>query len=189
VRRDRSILLALAAAFASIAFGSGVLANCIAHQPANMVFTPPPLPLAWDCVTAGPLYEHERTWYLVTFRVTNQGAKRTAAFKLQANVMDTFGDILLSVPITETASLGRGDADGAVFAFHPPFPRGSVDHVAFAVLAVKYADGSVWKSPEQLKTGPEPGAAARLSRFPITGLNYDMGSVIVPSPSPTASHF
>jgi len=185
---NRLVSIASGSLVATLAAASAAFANCIAHQPANMVFTPPALPLSWDCVTAGPLYEHERNWYLVTFKVTNRGEKRTAAFKMQANMIDTFGDVLLSVPIVETANLGSGDSDGAVFAFHPPFPHKSVEHVTFALLALKYADGNVWKNPVAMKTGPELGAAARLQRFPITALNYDMGSVIVPSPTPSPRH-
>lgn len=114
------------------ASGAAGRANCIAHQPPNMRFTPPAnLPLSWNCVTAGPLYEHERRRFLITFNVTNHGTKRTGALKMQANIVDTFGDILMTVPIVETARLGNGDSDGAVFAFRPPFPAKSVDHVAF----------------------------------------------------------
>jgi hypothetical protein len=163
-----------------------VSANCIAHQPANMRFTPPAdLPLSWSCVTAGPLYEHERRYFLVTFKVTNHGEKRTEALKMQANVVDTFGDVLLSVPIVESAHLGKGDSDGAVFAFRPPFPANSVDHVSFYVLAVKWSDGTVWKAPAPPKTGTIAGAGVALQRFSMRWNNYDIGSEIVPSPSPS----
>lgn len=189
MRRSSSPLFALLAIGIIAALGKAALANCIAHQPPNMVFSPPDLPLQWGCVTAGPLYEHQRNWYLITFKVTNQGQRRTAAFKMQANIVDAFGDILLSVPIVENASLGNGDSDGAVWSFHPPFSYQSVDHVVFHVLAVKFADGTLWNSPKEVKTGMLPSAHARLQRFAITGLNYDMGSVIAPSPSPTPSRF
>ncbi len=185
MRRLSSPLFALVAIGVIAFLGKAALANCIAHQPRNTVFTPPDLPFQWDCVTAGPLYEHERSWYLVTFKVKNQGQRRTVALKMQANIMDAFGDVLLSVPIIENANLGNGDSDGAVWAFHPPFSYHSVDHVSFEVLAVKFADGTVWKNPKELKTGPEPEARARLQRYAITAMNYDMESVIAPSPSPT----
>lgn len=161
-------------------------ANCIAHQPPNMRFTPPAnLPFTWNCVTAGPLYEHERRWFLVTFKVTNHSAKRTQALKMQANIVDTFGDILMTVPIVESAVLGNGDSDGAVFAFHPPFTPKSIDHVNFYVLAVKWSDGTVWQAPAPPETRTTPGGNVALQRFSMRWSNYDISSDIVPSPSPT----
>jgi len=163
-------------------------ANCIAHQPRNMEFVPPKdLPMRWDCVTAGPLYEHTRKWYIVTFKVTNQGPRRTEARMMQANIVDTFGDVMLSVPITDNANLGRGDSNGAVFAFHPPFSPNSVDHVNFYVLAVKFTDGSIWKSADTPKTGPIASGQVALQRFPMRWDTYDIGSEIAPSPSPYPS--
>jgi hypothetical protein len=168
------------------ASGGAAQASCIAHQPPNMRFTAPAdLPLSWSCVTAGPLYEHERRWFLITFKLSNHGAKRTEALKMEANIYDTFGDILMTVPIVEAARLGNGDSDGAVFAFHPPFTPKSVDHVTFSVLAVKWSDGTVWKTPNPPKTGTMLGADVALQRFSMRWDNYDIGSDIVPSPSPT----
>jgi hypothetical protein len=153
-----------------------------------MRFTPPAsLPLTWNCVTAGLLYEHQRRYFLITFKVTNDGEKRTEALKLQANIVDTFGDILLTVPIVEAARLGNGDSDGAVFAFQPPFPPKSVDHVSFYVLAVKWSDGSVWNAPALPKSGRSSGADVALQRYSMGWNNYDIGSEIAPSPSPSPS--
>ena len=183
----RRSLWALAAAVAMASIVSvPAWANCIAHQPADMVFKPPQgLALAWDCVTAGPLYEHERRWYVITFKVTNSGGRRTTALKLQADLVDAFGDVVLSVPIVENANLGTGHSDAAVWAFHPVVSPNSIDHVSFHVLAVKFADGTLWKNPAEPKAGPTPPPRAALQRFSIT--EYDMGSVIAPSPSPTAT--
>ena|ERR1700680_2608611 len=185
-------LFAINAGFLStLALSAIASANCIAHQPPNMQFTPPPdLQLKWDCVTAGPLYEHERRWYIVTFKVTNEGTRRTEALKMQANIVDTFGEVLLTVPVIDNAKLGQGDSNGAVFAFHPTFSPNSVDHVNFFVLAVKFADGSVWKNPLVPKSGPTAGGNVALQRFPMRWDTYDIGSEIAPSPSPypTYSH-
>jgi hypothetical protein len=75
--------------------------------------------------------------------------------------------VLRTVPIVENARLGAGDSDAAAW---------------------EYEDGSLWHAPgPEPKTGPTPAPAARLSRFPMTGMNYDMGSVIEPPPSPTPS--
>jgi hypothetical protein len=164
-------------------------ANCIAHQPANAQFTPPPeLQMTWDCVTGGPLFGHERAWFIVTFKATNTDQRRVTAMKLQANFVDAFGDVLRIVPIIENARLGTGDSDAAVWAFRPTVDKNSLDHVALYVIAVKYEDGSLWHaSGPEPKTGPTPAPNAGLRRFPMTGMNYDMGSVIVPPPSPTPS--
>src|SRR5579864_4927919 len=175
----------------TLSLSTAALGNCIAHQPPNMRFTPPPdLQLRWECVTAGPLYEHTRRWYIITFKVTNAGARRTEALKMQANVVDTFGDVILTVPITDNASLGQGNSNGAVFAFHPPFSPNSVDHVNFFVLALKYADGAVWKNSVVPKSGTLAGGQVALQRFPMRWDTYDIGSEIAPSPSPypTRSH-
>lgn len=149
-------------------------ANCIAHQPPNMRFeAPADLRLKWSCVTAGPLYEHSRRWYLITFKVTNAGPKRTQALKMQANVIDAFGDVLATVPITENARLGNGDSDGADFAFHPPFPANGVgrwNHLARAGYS---------------KNGQGDGTDVALQRFPMRWDNYDISDVILPSPSPS----
>ena len=154
-----------------------------------MRFTPPAgLQMTWTCVTAGPLYEHERSWYIITFKVRNDGAVRTEALKMQADVVDAFGDDLLSVPIVENARLATGDTDGAVFAFHPPFVPSSVDHVNLHVLAVRFADGSVWKNSSPAPTsGATPPPRAALQRFSMRWDSYDIGSVIAPSPSPSPS--
>lgn len=170
--------------------GSPAAANCIAHQPANAKFTPPSgLSFQWDCVTAGPLYEHERRWYLVTFKFTNVGQLRTEAVKMQANLVDAFGEILLSIPIIENARLGNGDADGAVWAFRSPVDPHSVDHVNFFVLAAKFVDGTLWTSPHASpKIGPTPGPRADLRRFSMAG-NYDIGSVINPTPGPRPTRY
>ncbi len=164
-------------------------ANCVAHQPPNMRFTPPAgLALQWKCLAAGPLYEHERRWSIVVFKVTNTGAARTAAIKAQVNYIDAFGGILLSLPIVENANLSTGDSDGAVFAFHPPFPPNSVDHAVFYVLAVKFADGHVWHNSEHPpKGGTAAGSQIALRRYPLHWDSYDIGSTIVPSPSPSPS--
>lgn len=144
--------------------------------------------MTWDCVTGGPLYDHETSWFIVTFKATNTDARRVAAMKLQANFVDAFGDVLRTVPIVENARLGNGDSDGAVWAFRPAVDKNSLDHVAFYVLAVKYEDGSLWHyAGPPPKSGPTPAPRAGLRRFPITTLNYDMGSVIAPSPSPSPS--
>lgn len=161
------------------------LGNCIAHQPPNMRFTPPrELELKWECTTAGPLYEHARRWYIITLKVTNEGARRVQALKMQADIVDAFGDVLLAVPITENANIGQGNSDGAVFAFHPPFPPNSADHVNFYLLAVRYVDGGVWKSATEPKSGPALGARGALRRFPMRWDTYDIGSEIAPTPSP-----
>jgi hypothetical protein len=162
-------------------------ANCIAHQPANAQFTPPPgLQMSWDCVTGGPLYDHERDWFIVTFKATNTDPRRVQAMKLQANFVDAFGDVLRTIPIVENARLSTGDSDAAVWAFRPTVDKNSLDHVAFHVIAVKYEDGSLWHADgPQPKAGPTPAPSARLRRFPMTGMNYNMGDVIVPPPSPT----
>jgi hypothetical protein len=164
-------------------------ANCIAHQPANAQFTPPPtLQMTWECVTGGPLFGHERAWFIVTFKATNTDTRRVRAMKLQANFVDAFGDVLRMVPIVENARLGTGDSDAAAWAFRPTVDKNSLDHVALYVIAVKYEDGSLWRAADpEPKTGPTPAPSARLTRFPMTGMNYDMGSVIVPPPSPTPS--
>jgi hypothetical protein len=182
----------VAVAFAvvlSAGFASPARANCIAHQPANARFTPPPgLRMTWDCVTGGPLFDHERAWFIVTFKATNTDSRRVRAMKLQANFVDAFGDVLRMVPIVENARLGTGDSDAAAWAFRPTVDKNSLDHVAFYVIAVKYEDGSLWRAPgPEPKTGPTPAPAARLNRFSMTGMNYDMGSVIEPPPSPTPS--
>jgi len=145
-----STIVAVAAAIvATAASGAAARANCLAHQPANMRFTPPDgLGLSWECTTAGPwVYNRGRDWYFITFKVTNHGARQANALKLQANLVDAFGDVLLTVPITESAQLDDGQSDGAVYAFHNPVPANSIDHVDFMVLAVSYADGSVWANP------------------------------------------
>jgi hypothetical protein len=162
-------------------------ANCIAHQPPNARFTPPAaVPLTWDCVVGGPLYEHERDWFIIAFKVTNAGQRRVDALKLQANVVDAFGEVLQTIPIVENAKLGHGDADGAVWAFRPGFDKNSVDHVAVYLLAVKYADGTIWSAEGRApKTGPTPDPRARLRRFAIRWDTYDMSSEIAPSPSPS----
>jgi hypothetical protein len=133
-------------------------ANCIAHQPANAQFNPPAgLQINWDCVTGGPLYDHEREWFIVTFKATNTDARRIAAMKLQANFVDAFGDVLRTVPIVENARLSTGDSDAAVWAFRPTVDKNSLDHVAFYVIAVKYEDGSLWNAPgSEPKAGPTP---------------------------------
>jgi len=184
--RWRFFFAAAAGLLSLVALAGIASANCIAHQPPNMQFTPPAgLPLKWDCVTAGPLYEHTRRWYIVTFKVTNEGARRTQALKMQANIFDTFGDVLLTVPIVDNANLGQGNSNGAVFAFHPPFAPNGVDHVVFYLLAIKYADGGVWKNPVEPKSGPVAGGQVALQRFPMRWDTYDIGSEIVPSPSPS----
>jgi hypothetical protein len=74
------------------------------------------------------------------------------------------------------------------WAFRPTVDKNSLDHVAFSVIAVKYEDGSLWRDPgAEPKMGPTPAPSARLRRFSITGMNYDMSDVIVPPPSPTPS--
>jgi hypothetical protein len=173
----------------SIALVAPAWANCIAHQPPNAIFPAPRGPeLQWTCVTGGPLFGHERNWYLVTFKVTNAGERRTAALKLQANLVDAFGDVLLAIPIVENAKLGTGDSDAAVWAFHPRIDPNSIDHVAFGVLAVKYVDGDVWTNPASpLKAGPTPAPEAALRRFSIAWDTYDMSDVIAPKPSPSPS--
>ncbi|MGD0473872.1 MAG: hypothetical protein ABSB70_11775 [Candidatus Velthaea sp.] len=177
----------LFAAVAVAALREPARANCIAHQPANAQFTPPPgLQMSWDCVTGGPLFEHERAWFIVTFKATNTDQRRVQAMKLQANFVDAFGDVLRTIPIVENARLGTGDSDAAVWAFRPTIDKNSLDHVAFFVIAVKYEDGSLWRSsPPEPRIGPTPAPSAGLRRFAMTGMNYDMGSVIVPPPSPT----
>jgi hypothetical protein len=120
------------------------------------------------------------------FKATNTDVRRVQAMKLQANFVDAFGDVLRTIPIIENARLGTGDSDAAVWAFRPAVDKNSLDHVAFFVIAVKYEDGSLWRAPgDAPKAGPTPAPSARLRRFPMTGMNYDMGSVIVPPPSPT----
>jgi hypothetical protein len=105
---------------AIVGFASPARANCIAHQPANAQFTPPPnLQMTWECVTGGPLFGHEREWFIVTFKATNTDPRRVSAMKLQANFVDAFGDVLRTIPIIENARLGTGDSDGAVLGFSP----------------------------------------------------------------------
>jgi hypothetical protein len=187
--RRRLALIVTVTALAVAAAAGPARANCIAHQPADARFTPPPgLQMTWQCVTGGPLYDHEQAWFIVTFKATNTDARRVQAMKLQANFVDAFGDVLRTIPIIENARLGTGDSDAAVWAFRPAVDKNSLDHVAFFVVAVKYEDGSLWHAPgDAPKAGPTPAPSARLRRFPMTGMNYDMGSVIVPPPSPTPS--
>jgi hypothetical protein len=183
----RLTLVVVFAALTVAGLAGPAAANCIAHQPANAQFTPPAaLQMTWDCVTGGPLYEHEHEWFIVTFKATNADPRRVQAMKLQANFVDAFGDVLRMIPIVENARLSTGDADAAVWAFRPTVDKNSLDHVAFYVIAVKYEDGSLWRAegPEP-KAGPTPAPGARLRRFPMTGMNYNMGDVIVPPPSPT----
>jgi hypothetical protein len=160
-----------------MAFGTPASANCIAHQPAEMQFTPPDnLGLQWECVTAGPwglnngpwAYNNGSDWYFITFKVTNENARRTEALKMQANMVDAFGDILLTVPIAEEAQLGRGNFDEAVFGFHNPVPSTSISHVDFSLVAVQYADGGVWQNPDVPKTGPLAGPQIAIQRFPMS---------------------
>ncbi|MFN2460543.1 MAG: hypothetical protein ABR591_07640, partial [Candidatus Velthaea sp.] len=162
-------------------------ANCIAHQPANALFTPPSsLKMTWECVTGGPLFEHKRDWFIVTFKATNNDPRRVEAMKLQANFVDAFGDVLRTVPIIENARLRTGDSDAALWAFKPATDSNSLDHVALYVVAVKYADGSLWKAAAPApKAGPTPSPRMRLTRFAMTRMNYNIGDVIVPPPSPT----
>jgi hypothetical protein len=183
----RLTVIAALAVIAIAALAGPAAANCIAHQPANAKFTPPAgLQMSWECVTGGPLYDHERERFIVTFKATNTDARRVQAMKLQANFVDAFGDVLRTIPIIENARLSTGDSDAAVWAFRPTVDKNSLDHVAFYVLAVKYEDGSVWHAEgAEPKVGPTPAPSARLRRFPMTGMNYDMGDVIVPPPSPT----
>jgi hypothetical protein len=175
------------ALFIILSLAAPARANCIAHQPPNAQFIPPPsLQMTWECVTGGPLYDHERNWFIVAFKATNTDTRRVQAMKLQANVVDAFGDVLRTVPIVENARLRTGDSDGAVWAFQPAVDANSIDHVAFYVLAVKYESGSVWTHPgPPPKSGPTPAPRAKPQRFSITGLNYNMGDVIAPSPSPS----
>jgi hypothetical protein len=188
LRAIRFLTIRAALAVSALAaLAAPAAANCIAHQPANAQFTPPPnLQMTWDCVTGGPLYEHERDWFIVTFKATNTDSRRVQAMKLQANFVDAFGDVLRTLPIVENARLSTNDSDAAVWAFRPTVDKNSLDHLAFYVIAVKYEDGSLWhaEGPEP-KAGPTPTPSARLRRFPMTGMNYDMGDVIVPPPSPT----
>ncbi|MEO6990949.1 MAG: hypothetical protein ABI346_03270 [Candidatus Baltobacteraceae bacterium] len=174
---------------ALVALGAPATANCIAHQPANAVFSPPAaLQLQWDCVTAGSLYDHAKRWYILTFKATNADQRRLVAMKLRYDLVDAFGEILMTVPVVENAKLGNGDSDAAVWAFHPQVDPNSIDHVAFHVLAAKFDTGPPWTSSAALPSpGPTPAPRAGLQRFPIHWNTYDMGSVIAPSPSPSPS--
>jgi hypothetical protein len=193
MRQDRTVLWRMTRVivayviFIVVSTATPARANCIAHQPPNARFIAPPgLQMTWECVTGGPLYDHERDWFIITFKATNTDTRRVQAMKLQANVVDAFGDVLRTVPIVENARLGTGDSDGAVWAFRPTVDTNSIDHVAFYVLAVKYESGPVWTYPgPSPRSGPTPSPRAKLQRFSIGGLNYDMGGVIAPSPSPS----
>jgi hypothetical protein len=98
--------------------------------------------------------------------VTNEGDRPVNAVKLQADMVDSFGDVILTIPISENAPLGQGGVDGAVFAFHSPVPPSSIDHVNFAVLAVRFDDGSVWSNADLPQRGPVADQVA-LRRYPM----------------------
>ena len=190
MNRFRNTLRTSATLLAAIfALSTPALANCIAHQPANAVFTPPPqLQLTWDCVTAGSLYDHVKHWYILTFKATNADSRRLVAMKLRYDLFDAFGDVLQTIPIVENARLGNGDSDAAVWAFHPQVDPNSIDHVAFHVLAVKFDSGEPWTTTAPLPSpGPTLAPRAALQRFPIRWDSYDMGGVIAPTPSPSPS--
>jgi hypothetical protein len=149
------ILAVVAGTLLSASLSAVAQANCIAHQPANaQIAAPASLNLSWECVTGGPVQlTGGASYYAVTFRVTNEGMRRTQSLQLQANLVDPAGNVVLTVPINESAQLGQGNADGAVYLFPEP-PNLKADHTEVFLLAVQYADGGMWKTTQPPPVGP-----------------------------------
>jgi hypothetical protein len=113
------------------------------------------------------IYNRGRNWYFITFKATNEDSRQVQALKVQANFVDAFGDILLTIPFSENVQLSQGGSDGAVFAFHSPVPPNSINQIDFSALAVRFADGSVWQDADVPEIGPIADASVALKRFPI----------------------
>jgi hypothetical protein len=120
-------------------------------------------PLSWNC-PAG--FAKQPYWFALFFDLQNQTVRRTSAVKMQANLVDAFGDIVQTWSFTENANLGSGDLDTAIWNVRESSAVQSSDHVDLYVLAIKYQDGSVWRSPTTPKVGPTPGPDDRFSRSP-----------------------
>ena len=93
----------------------------------------------------------------VDFDFKNDDARRTKALKLRLDLLDTFGDLIETWPITENTSLGFGDIDRAHFARRAGTLGSSVSKVNLYVVAIAYDDGTVWENPMAVPSpGPTP---------------------------------
>lgn len=130
-------------------------------KPVNVI-APADASLAWPW----KVYYSNDYWFNVVFSLQNTSGKRTAAVKMQANLVDAFSTVLETWPIVESAKLSSGDIDHATWAVRCSDPvTAGIDHVDLYVLAIKYDDGSTWQTSNPAPPiGPMPPADSHFMR-------------------------
>jgi hypothetical protein len=118
---------------------------------------PSDAPIGLMCSSFGPNGPNNDRFDLRVY-LTNRGALKTTAVKLQANMFDAFGSLVRTWQFDEPMGLDPGTTnyDNALYGQRMLPEIQTVDHVQLYVLGVAYADGTTWTTTLKPDVGPTP---------------------------------